>query len=52
MQADYGIWKLNKLDANTWNVKIQGESSLDFTYQFLSGSFIQVPLTGDPVQGK
>ncbi|XP_060601106.1 uncharacterized protein LOC132754487, partial [Ruditapes philippinarum] len=50
--ADYGIWKLNKLDANTWNVKIQGESSLDFTYQFLAGSLIQVPITGDPVQGE
>ena len=39
------------MDFNTWDVKIQGESTLDFIYQFLEGSFIQIPITGDPIQG-
>ena len=39
------------MDFNTWDVKIQGESTLDFTYVFLEGSFIQIPITGDPIQG-
>ncbi|XP_045208573.2 uncharacterized protein LOC123560448 [Mercenaria mercenaria] len=50
--ADYGIWKINKLDSNIWTVKVRGESPLDFSHQFLEGSFIQVPITGEPVQGK
>jgi hypothetical protein len=45
------LWKLAKLDASAWTVKIQGESTMDFTYQFLEGNKTQTAIKGDPVQG-
>ncbi|XP_060599419.1 uncharacterized protein LOC132753025 [Ruditapes philippinarum] len=51
-QADFGLWKLEKLDASAWTVKIQGESTMDFTYQFLKGNKTQTAIKGDPVQGE
>lgn len=50
IQADIGIWKFSKTDANTWDVTIQGESPVYITHQlFELGS--GKPVTDHPVIG-
>lgn len=49
-QSDYGIWKITKLDANIWDVRIMGESPVDFTYDMIDVS-TGIVINEDPIQG-
>ncbi|XP_045208572.2 uncharacterized protein LOC123560447 [Mercenaria mercenaria] len=53
--TDYGTWKISKLDANLWDIKVDGQSSVDFTHEFLEpgpGGFGEFPINGRPIVGK
>ncbi|KAL4229430.1 hypothetical protein ACF0H5_012468 [Mactra antiquata] len=47
--TDYGFWKFIKLDLNTWNVTIQGESVISIKQELLditTGTLITAPVVG------
>ena len=53
--TDYGYWKFQKIDTSAWDVKVTGQSSVDFTYQFLQpgpGGFGEYPIKGRPIAGR
>ncbi|XP_060599414.1 uncharacterized protein LOC132753018 [Ruditapes philippinarum] len=54
-KADHGTWKISKLDSNMWDIKVDGESPIDFTHEFLergAGGFGEYPIKGRPIVGK
>ncbi|XP_052254099.1 uncharacterized protein LOC127860220 isoform X1 [Dreissena polymorpha] len=53
-QADYGIWKIMKMDSNLWDVTIQAISPVDFTHKFVEpgpGGFGEYEIKGRPISG-